>query len=296
MRTGVPSQPQQHDEREACTHSHTYAISRRLQVFKNHTIMTLTHSSVRETTQGEVATLSMSELITVHVVDRNRNINKDFLCSRRQVLRHMKYFETHLTVGIAADGTLPDVDISVHCDARVFEWLVNYISETEPRPRISEHDLSHDGCLNFLSTSPLCLANYISLAAGGSVVSLLVSSEFLQMESLMNECLVYFRDHFRTVMKVPLDISCLSDTLISKLSAITTDQQLITLKVALCLPAPCNSFEHTPSLLTQDPKDKLLGRLYRLRLQTMVQSSSVRLLCCRACRSLYSNAFRCVRH
>lgn len=57
----------------------------------------------------------------------------------------MKYFETHLTVGIAADGTLPDVDISVHCDARVFEWLVNYISETEPRPRISEHDLSHDG-------------------------------------------------------------------------------------------------------------------------------------------------------
>lgn len=151
-------------------------------------------------------------------------------------------------------------------------------------------------CLNFLSTSPLCLANYISLAAGGSVVSLLVSSEFLQMESLMNECLVYFRDHFRTVMKVPLDISCLSDTLISKLSAITTDQQLITLKVALCLPAPCNSFEHTPSLLTQDPKDKLLGRLYRLRLQRMVQSSSVRLLCCRACRSLYSNAFRCVRH
>lgn len=70
-------------------------------------------------------------------------------------------------------------------------------------------------------------------AAGGSVISLLVSSEFLQMDMLMAECLVYFRDHFRQVVKVPLDINCLSDTVVTKLSNITPDATLAQFKVSL---------------------------------------------------------------
>lgn len=82
-----------------------------------------------------------SDLIVVHVIDRNRNVKKDFLCQRRHVLAHMKYFEPHL-LGNAGDEEDGDVDITVHCDARVFEWLVNYISEVDPKPKISVSHLS----------------------------------------------------------------------------------------------------------------------------------------------------------
>jgi hypothetical protein len=81
--------------------------------------------------------MSDGETITVHVVDKNRGINKDFLCMRAHILKHMKYFRPHLTPSEKV-GEAPEVDISVHCDARVFDWLVNYIREAEPRPRISE--------------------------------------------------------------------------------------------------------------------------------------------------------------
>ncbi len=83
-----------------------------------------------------VSTRAMSDdTITVHVVDKNRSINKDFVCQRAHILKHMKYFRPHLTVSSEEDA-VPEVDISVHCDARVFDWLVNYIRESEPRPRI----------------------------------------------------------------------------------------------------------------------------------------------------------------
>lgn len=55
------------------------------------------------------------------------------------------------------------------------------------------------------------------------------------MERLMQECILYFRDHFRSVIRVPLDISCVSDAIVKRLSSVINDALLITLKVRLIL-------------------------------------------------------------
>jgi hypothetical protein len=51
------------------------------------------------------------------------------------------------------------------------------------------------------------------------------------MDELRKDCLVYMRDHFRSVIKIPLDLACLSDVVISGLSDVTEDRQLVTFKV-----------------------------------------------------------------
>ncbi len=72
--------------------------------------------------------------VVVHVVDKARNVSKDFQCAKEDMVRHMKYFEPYLT-GASAEGR--SLDIAVFCDVRVFEWLVEYISsppESQPKP------------------------------------------------------------------------------------------------------------------------------------------------------------------
>ncbi len=46
----------------------------------------------------------------IHVIDENKNKEKDFKCSLKILLKHMKYFEKHLNSPDASE----DIDISVH--------------------------------------------------------------------------------------------------------------------------------------------------------------------------------------
>jgi hypothetical protein len=39
----------------------------------------------------------------------------------------MKYFEKYLTETTSVD----DIDISVHCDIKIFEWLMRYLKHKE---------------------------------------------------------------------------------------------------------------------------------------------------------------------
>lgn len=59
----------------------------------------------------------------IHVFDENRKINKDFTCDKDLLITHMKYFEKYLTDTTSVD----DIDISVHCDIKIFEWLMRYL-------------------------------------------------------------------------------------------------------------------------------------------------------------------------
>ena len=40
----------------------------------------------------------------------------------------MKYFEQYL----ADQKSLDEIDISVHCDILIFEWLMNYVHSKNP--------------------------------------------------------------------------------------------------------------------------------------------------------------------
>lgn len=67
----------------------------------------------------------------------------------------MKYFERYLSDSKSAD----DIDISVHCDINIFDWLMRYIHRKEPVIEVKNS------------------------------VSILISSDFLQMEELVEEAL-----------------------------------------------------------------------------------------------------------
>jgi len=39
------------------------------------------------------------------------------------LLNHMKYFEQYLKEEVSGES----LDISVHCDVKIFEWLIKYV-------------------------------------------------------------------------------------------------------------------------------------------------------------------------
>ena len=84
---------------------------------------------------------------------------------------------------------MDDIDISVHCDIKIFEWLMRYLKDnTEPN---------------------LDLKN---------VISILISSDFLGMAKLVNECVLYIKEHLSDIVRLPIDMNCLNPNLIKKIS------------------------------------------------------------------------------
>ena len=69
-------------------------------------------------------------MIVIHVFDENRKVNKDFSCEKELLVTHMKYFEKYLTEATSVD----DIDISVHCDIKIFEWLMKYLKQKDLLP------------------------------------------------------------------------------------------------------------------------------------------------------------------
>ncbi|KAI9356977.1 hypothetical protein DFJ73DRAFT_821670 [Zopfochytrium polystomum] len=130
--------------------------------------------------------------VVIHVVDETRNAQRDFFCKHQLLVREMKYF--HDFINERSGGHTLDID--VHCDIEVFEWLMAYINRQRPglEPR--------------------------------TAVSVLISSNFLQMEPLENICLTYIHDHLDEVVKVPIDLACISKGLISKLASMFTMEEL----------------------------------------------------------------------
>jgi len=114
----------------------------------------------------------------------------------------MRYFRNYLTANSAYD-----IDISVHCDVLIFDWLMKYIHQPDTPPPLEP----------------------------SSVVSILISSEFLDMEALMSTCLEYMASHLNEILRVPLDFSCLSDQIIAQLASLCPPKTLINTKVGLHL-------------------------------------------------------------
>jgi len=86
-------------------------------------------------------------LMSVRKSTKTSNANKSLL------LNEMKYFEKHLKATDSAD----DIDISVHCDIKIFEWLMNYLNNCAPKLEPT------------------------------TVIPILISADFLVMKSLINE-------------------------------------------------------------------------------------------------------------
>ena len=88
----------------------------------------------------------------------------------------MKYFESHLQ----NCQTTEDLEISVHCDVDIFEWLMQYmVAKDKPVLEMTK------------------------------VISILISSDFLQMQDLVKQCLEYTAKNLEDVVKLPIDMNCL---------------------------------------------------------------------------------------
>lgn len=85
------------------------------------------HHSFKKNNLGAAGALAQQEVIVIHVFDENRKVNKDFTCEKELLVTHMKYFEKYLTEATSVD----DIDISVHCDIKIFEWLMKYLKQKD---------------------------------------------------------------------------------------------------------------------------------------------------------------------
>ncbi len=98
----------------------------------------------------------------------------------------MNFFAQHLASASSDASCLLHID--VHCDVEVFEWLMSYISKKDKKlePR--------------------------------TVISILISSHFLKMETLETQCLSFIHQHIQQVLQIPIDMRCIQKQLLQKMS------------------------------------------------------------------------------
>eukprot|EP01041_Mallomonas_annulata_P013326 gene13326-28233_t len=189
--------------------------------------------------------LGIDDVVVIHVCDENRQVNRDFCCRRDILVKYMKYFESFLAEN---ENGYDDIDISVHCDVEIFEWLMAYIHTPDSPPPLEK----------------------------SIVVSILISSEFLQMDSLVDLCLDHIASSLSEIIRLPIDLSCISEKLINRLAILTQPKTLSQ---------------------TKDRKDKVLNKLYKRRVELDFsrkalprgghRSIAASLTCCQFCGSVY---------
>jgi hypothetical protein len=168
-----------------------------------------------------------STLITIHVCDDSKNVKKDFECPRDLLVTEMKYFSLNLnsqpqkkvntdiallqstaknqrensifkadsndSTSVLFKRALEEIDISVHCDIEIFEWLMKYVKRkdlnTEPKLEIT------------------------------NCVSIMLSADFLLMNDLLDKCILFISKHLNTILQSPNLIGGINDSIQVKLAA-----------------------------------------------------------------------------
>ena len=186
--------------------------------------------------------------VVIHVYDQQRDQKQDFYCDAHVLAQRMRYFKPHLAVQTAASYQSPSpppvttgagstkhelaergdshhqqnnhgaIEITVHCDVHIFAWLIRYIKATShPRralksagttrhsPSASSPGVASRG----ICKPPMSVANCFPI---------LISSHFLKISDLVDECISYIGANFVAVCHISSDITALSDDLLTRIS------------------------------------------------------------------------------
>ncbi|GAB0100594.1 Kiaa1841 [Sergentomyia squamirostris] len=135
--------------------------------------------------------------IVIHVCDEVKNISKDFTCPQKLLVSKMGYFPE-----VTAGQRLEDMDISVHCDIQIFEWLMKWVK----RDTLSQPE--------WPTLDPF------------NVIPILVSASFLQMEPLLLDCLSFCHARLSDIVKASANLSCLNESIVTRLAAMFTNLEL----------------------------------------------------------------------
>ncbi|KAG2393393.1 hypothetical protein C9374_006924 [Naegleria lovaniensis] len=179
------------------------------------------------------------EEIIIHVHDDTNKINKDFTCNRELLMSEMKYFKYYLMQPKAKNE---EIDISVHCDVNIFQWLMDYIKKETLTP-------------------PKLEVNW--------AISILISSHFLEMDSLVETTLDFVRENIESILKLPIDLDCIHTDLLEKLAIRFTDYDLDEVK---------------------DKKDKILSKLFMKKLEMLLEEEENTLYKCQHCQTMFTKS------
>ena len=102
------------------------------------------------------------------------------------MLNKMRYFDSY----VQGAKSIHDLDISVHCDVFVFEWLMQFLhGPVEPKLELT------------------------------NVISICISSDFLGIDILVEKCLGFITKHLSDIVKLPIDMNCLNAQIVRRLAA-----------------------------------------------------------------------------
>ncbi|KYQ59441.1 hypothetical protein ALC60_01426 [Trachymyrmex zeteki] len=145
---------------------------------------------------------SLENEVEIHVCDEDKNIRKNFRCPQKLLIQKMCYF-----ADVTAGQKLDEIDISVHCDVVIFDWLMRWVKKDIIKK----------------SEWPVLEAN--------NVIPIMVSACFLQMEPLLENCLQYCHDNMSDILKTSTILTCLDDNLLTRqLAELFTNEDVEMLK------------------------------------------------------------------
>ena len=129
----------------------------------------------------------------------------------------MKYFSKHLS-GVKESNESGDandiIDIQVCCDAVIFKFLLDYCIELNEKGKATNKNASGASTSAKLTISQL--------------FPVLVSSVFLQIDKLINECVKFWSQNFDKIMREEhIPVSQLETKIFSKLSEAVKLEKLL---------------------------------------------------------------------
>ncbi|XP_072747102.1 SANT and BTB domain regulator of class switch recombination [Anoplolepis gracilipes] len=155
----------------------------------------------RDKEKNKINKKSLENEVEIHVCDEDKNIKKNFRCPQKLLIQKMCYF-----ADVTAGQKLDEIDISVHCDVVIFDWLMRWVKKDIIKK----------------SEWPILEAS--------NVIPIMVSACFLQMEPLLENCLQYCHDNMSDILKTSTILSCLDDNLLTRLAELFTNEDVEMLK------------------------------------------------------------------
>ncbi|XP_010212719.1 PREDICTED: uncharacterized protein KIAA1841 homolog [Tinamus guttatus] len=143
--------------------------------------------------------------MVIHVCDEAKNLKEDFICPRDLLISEMKYFAEYLSVDAQR---WEEVDISVHCDVHIFDWLIRYVKRNTKEYEAYE----------------------MPTLEPANVISILISSEFLRMDSLVEECINYCHENMNAIVATPCNMNCINANLVTRIADLFTHNEMEELK------------------------------------------------------------------
>jgi hypothetical protein len=246
--------------------------------------------NVRPLQMFERENFKFKDSIMIHVIDDSKNEKRDFTFSRSLLVKYMKYFDRCLKKISDND----EIDISIHCDAVIFEWLLNYIfameeyekkqAEQEKFNRAVGNSVSQNWSLKVQKCNnddgdkdKNSFANSAIMQYGGpkldikNAVTILIPAEFLKIDRLVRECLDFIGEHIEEISRVQVDMSCINTNIIREMAKKVSLDRLDVLK---------------------ERKDKIVSRLFMKKLELLLEKEKNYLHKCAYCNKLFTKKQR----